>query len=624
LLYSVLAKDPEKEKFSKLAQYGQLFTIKSEDKATVFQLSVKGSQSDIALYRAIGLTAAYQKRLNELRLEDKTARTKFGHQELDLSEKRLSEAQVALTQFKQLSGFVSGEAQVQGLVSSINSLMNQQAQVQNQANSSTTRVRLISSQLGLTANQIMQTMKLSENQDFQLVRRQLSDVSAALTTVRATQQDNHPQVLGLLSQQKKLQAINQKYVQNAASTLQVDTTASGSGGRSNLMLQLLEADNDASTQKQQAESLEQQIAVLNAKLKTFPKKQARFQELQRRYEVAEGVYKGMLAQGKQANIDVFNAFPNVQVLDQPSVTTKSSLLLVLFNAILASGIGSVALTLWFERRNPALTPKDLHLTKIPILASIPRNKRSANEWESTVESEVVFQQLASLVNLKNLENRRLLITSAMAGEGKTTVVIGLANALVDLGYRVLIVDGDFRKGELSQRLSCVKDWSSSDQLMQYLEKEFSTLPENSNSMLKHLLEQSLVPIHPNLDLLPTLPQQGKIINLIRQGRFEKVLATAEEIRDYDYVLIDSAPDSVTSETALMAGISKHVVFVVRPNISRRNAFLHSIEQLTQHKAKILGCAINAVGTPKGYLQYGTDLPSPLNSVTDAFSQNQQG
>jgi polysaccharide biosynthesis transport protein len=624
LLYNVLATDPEKEKFSKLAEYGQLFTIKSEDKATVFQLSVKGPKPDIALQRAVGLATAYQQRLNELRLEDKTARTQFGRQELELSEKKLSQAQIALTQFKQSSGLVSGDAQVQGLVATINSLMNQQAQTQNLANASAKRVKLISSQLGLTANQTMQTMKLTDNQDFQAMRRQLSEVNAALTTARATQKDDHPQVLGLISQQKHLQAIDRQYVQNAANTLKVDGSASGSGGRSSLMLQLLQAGNDANTQKQQAAELEQQIAALNASLKTFPKKQAKFQELQRRYEVAEGVYKGMLAQGKQANIDVFNAFPNVQVLDRPSVTTKSSLLLVLFNALLASGFGSVALTLWFERRNPALTPKDLHLTKIPILASIPRNKGSVSEWESTVESEVVFQQLASLVNLKNLENRRLLITSAMEGEGKTTVVIGMANALVDLGYRVLIVDGDFRKGELSQRLSCVKDWSACDQLARYLEEEFSTLPGAKNSMLKRLLEKALVPIHPNLDLLPTLPQKGKIINLIRQGRFEQTLAAAEEIRDYDYILIDSAPVSVTSETALMAGIGEHVVFVVRPNTSKHNAFLHSVEQLTQHKAKILGWAINAVGTPKGYLQYGTDLPSPLNSATDAFSQTQQG
>jgi polysaccharide biosynthesis transport protein len=287
-------------------------------------------------------------------------------------------------------------------------------------------------------------------------------------------------------------------------------------------------------------------------------------------------------------------------------------MLVLVNALLASGIGTVALTLWLERRNPVLTPKDLHTTQIPILASIPRSKRTSNEWESASDSEVIFQQLASFVNLQNLENRRLLVTSATQGEGKTTVVIGLANALVDLGYRVLMVDGDFRKAELSQRVGCVKDWTLCDRFVKYLEEEFSTAPGAQNNSLKKHLQQTLVSVHPNLDLLPTLPQSGKIINLIRQGRFEETLAAASTIREYDYILVDSAPVSLTSETALMAGISENVIFVVRPNISRRDAFLNSIEQLTQHKAKILGWAINCVGTPKGYTKYEADRSSLPN------------
>jgi polysaccharide biosynthesis transport protein len=623
LLSRVLETDPDKEKFSKLEQYRQLeqysklFTIKPEDKTTVFQLSAKGSRPEIATKRVNSLVMAYQQRLNELRTEDKTSRSRFGQKELEKAEKRLLQAQVALTEFKQISGLVSSKAQVEGLVAMINSLMSQQAQMQNLANTSAGRVKTISSQLGAMPDQAIQTMKLSDNQDFQSVRSQLSEVSAAITKARATYQEDHPQVVDLVSQYNKLKIQYLQYVQQAANGLHVDASSSGSGGRAALMLQLVEADNDAVTQRQQAEDLGQKVATLNASLKTLPQKLAILQQLERQYEVSEGVYKGLLTQGKQGNIDVYNTFPNVQVLDSPSISTKSSLLLVLFNALLASGVGTIAITLWLERQNPVLTPKDLHTTKIPILASIPRSKSTGNEWESTPNSEVVFQQLASLVNLQNLENRRLLVTSAMEGEGKTTVVIGLANALVDLGYKVLIVDGDFRKAELSQRIGCVKDWSRSERLARYLEEEFSTVPGAKNTLLKSLLQQALVPIHPNLDLLPTLPQHRKIINLIRQGRFEETLAAVGTIRDYDYTLIDSAPVSLTSETALMAGISEHVIFVVRPNKSRRDAFLNSIEQLTQHKAKILGWAINYVGSPKGYIQYGTAHSSSLNSENES-------
>jgi polysaccharide biosynthesis transport protein len=614
LLSRVLAGDPEKDQFLKLEDYGKLFSIKPEDKATVFQLSVKGTRPEVALQRATVLTSFYQQRLNELRQDDKTARTQFSREEFEQAEKKLHKAQVSLAQFKQASGLVSGDAQVQGLVSTINTLTTQQAQVKNLANASAKRMQTLTNQLGLTPDQTIRTMKLTDNQGFQAVRRQLTDVTAALTQARTTYQGGHPQIQTLTEQYEELKAQHQQHIQQASDNLQVETTGSGTGGRSNLMMQMVQADNDSVIQTQQVRDLGNQITALQNTLKTFPKKQAKLQELQRQYEVSEGVYKGLLAQGKQANIDVFNSFPNVQVLDQPTVTQKSSLLLVLFNALLASGVGSIALTLWLERRNPALIPQDLHRTKIPILASIPLHKGTENEWESTSEREVVFQQLASLVNLKELENRRLLVTSALSGEGKTTTVIGLANALVDLGYRVLMVDGDFRKAELSRRLGCVQDWSFTEQLSRYLEEEFSTMPGAKNPVLKSLIEKTIVSIHPNLDLLPTLPRTGKVINLIRQGRFEQTLTEAGNIRNYDYILIDSAPVSLTSETTLMAGVSEHVLFVVRPNVSRQNAFVHSVEQLTQHKAKILGWAVNSIGTPKGYLQYGTDLSNTLNSV----------
>ena len=47
----------------------------------------------------------------------------------------------------------------------------------------------------------------------------------------------------------------------------------------------------------------------------------------------------------------------------------------------------------------------------------------------------------------SLDNRRLMVSSSTFGEGKTTVTLGLAMALIDLGFRVLIVDGDFRRAE---------------------------------------------------------------------------------------------------------------------------------------------------------------------------------
>ena len=168
-----------------------------------------------------------------------------------------------------------------------------------------------------------------------------------------------------------------------------------------------------------------------------------------------------------------------------------------------------------------------------------------------------------------MENRRLLVTSAIPGEGKTTITLGLAKALADLGFRVLMIDGDFHKGELTNSLPYLA-----------LEK----VPGKPIQVTSNLYLQTK----------NTWPEENNTAALVKQGKFEEHLESIEIADDYDYVIVDSAPVSLTSETALMATTISNVLYVVRPNISERNSVYASLEQLRQHNAKILGLVINGV------------------------------
>ena len=339
------------------------------------------------------------------------------------------------------------------------------------------------------------------------------------------------------------------------------------------------AESETSGQRRQAEQLQSEIQKLSATLRTFPANQSRLLELQRQVDVAEGIYKGLVAQVQQNNIDAFDTYPNVQVLDPAKVDSKPSgpkRSIIVLSGLMASMIGSIALVLLLESRNPLLSPKDLQATKFPIVVRIPRLRHSNLSWQVGTETEVEFQRLASAISLQPLKDHRLLITSAIMGEGKTTVTLGLARALADLGFRVLLVDGDFRKAELSRRLGYGR------------EVELANALRFANEI------QQPVSIEPSLDLLPTSPKKGKIVELVRRGRFEQSLAVAESANNYDYVLIDSAPVSLTSETALMANVVPNVLFVVRPGTSYSNSVNESLEQLAQHQAQTLGLVINGV------------------------------
>lgn len=571
LLEKVWAVDPENKKTPKPRNYGNFFEILPQEQSTIISLAVSGSSPEVARQRTIALTTTYQQRLNELRQADRTYRQQFSEKELEQARSQLSQTQEMLARFKASTGLVNSEAQTEGLVTTMNQLVASQAETQAEAKASRDRAKVLSERLSLTPVQAIRSLGLGENQDYQYVRNKLAEVEASLVKMRSTFTDNHPGVQTLFSQRNELQRQLQEYVTRAAAGAQVDTTVvGGSEGRATLIQQLIVAESEASSQQRQADQLQKKINQLNADLKSLPVNQAQLLELQRQADVAEGVYKGLVAQVQRTNIDAFNAYPNVQLLDPPKVDSKATSpkkSLVALNAVLASIVGSVALVLLLERRNPLLSPKDLQSVACPIAVTIPRLKHSNLRLELATETEVEFQRLASAISLQSLSDHRLLVTSAIAGEGKTIVTLNLAKALVDLGFRVLIVDGDFRKAELSRRLGCGREVMAME------------MP---------------VPLQPNLDLLPTLPKQSRVVEWVRQGRFEQSLAAAQSAGDYDYILIDTAPVSQTSETALMATLVPNVLFIVRPGTSKSNSVSTSLDLLTQHKANILGLAINGV------------------------------
>ncbi|MBC8122373.1 MAG: CpsD/CapB family tyrosine-protein kinase, partial [Gemmatimonadaceae bacterium] len=272
-----------------------------------------------------------------------------------------------------------------------------------------------------------------------------------------------------------------------------------------------------------------------------------------------------------------------QVLDQPTVDPKPSspkLSLIALGALLASALGSIALALLLEGRNPLLGPKDLQGVEFPVLARIPLLKGPALESDLEAETGVEFQRLASAVSLMPIENGRLMVSSSSFGEGKTTVTLGLAIALADLGFRVLLVDGDFRRAELSRRLGFTREG---------------------------VLQSMLVHLRPDLDLVPTIPRQRRVMELVARGRFERSLETLHESGEYDYVLIDSAPLGLTSESALMAAAVRNVLLVIRPGTSDRNMVNDSIEQLAQHNARIIGLTINGVQTRSEGYRYARNI-----------------
>ncbi len=572
LMESVLSIDPEKADFSSLSAYKSLFEVIVDEDSPILIINVTGSSPELAKIRADNLINSFQKRLNQLRKQNRLSKRQFSAVELKDAQNNLISRQQALAQFKTKSALVDAPEQTKAIVTTIDSLTKAQLEALSQAEYNQNRVNTLSNLLSMSSNQAIRSLSLGENKDYQFIRNKLSEIKAEIARKRTKYTDNHPALRELLQEQQVLLNRMQNQVEKTANGIPFDTTVSTEGkGRAGLIEELVIAETEASGQQKRAQLIQSQIDRLKTNLNSIPNQQKRLIELQRNVDVAEGVYKGLVAQVQQTNIDVFDVYPNVEILDSPRVNSnpiypKNSLMIL--NALLAGIIGSIASILLLERRNPLLSPQDLQDMQFPIVVSIPQLK-NAELTSDLDDNQVKFQRLASALSLQPLDNRRLLITSAMEDEGKTTVTLGLAKALVDLGFRVLLVDGDFIRTKLTKNLGCVQELN---------------------------ITNTVIPIETNLHLLPAIPQSNKIVKMVSQGQFRQALVDAESHDKYDYVLVDTAPVSATTATALMTAQIPNVLFVVKPGMSFSNSVRDSLQQLMEHQAQVLGLVVNGVET----------------------------
>ena len=188
-----------------------------------------------------------------------------------------------------------------------------------------------------------------------------------------------------------------------------------------------------------------------------------------------------------------------------------------------------------------------------------------------------YRNLRSALLYLAVEGRRpkvVLITSAVPDEGKSTVATNLARALALGGAKVLLVDGDLRKGHLHELLKLQSKPGLSEMLVQ---------PNGGESFIQAT----------DLPDFSFLARGGITRNpgdLFLNPAVDQILA---RLRDqFDYVLIDSSPVFAADDTATLAPKVDGSLFVVRSHFSHARVVREALELLFQRQAKVLGLILN--------------------------------
>ena len=215
-----------------------------------------------------------------------------------------------------------------------------------------------------------------------------------------------------------------------------------------------------------------------------------------------------------------------------------------------------------------------------LLSNIDQRSALAEAYRN-VRSAFLFSGVAD-------RTKALLLTSAVPREGKTTTCLNLAVSLSQIGERVLVVDGDLRRGELHKFFGLEGGRGLSDVLIGQAKPDA-------------VIQRTVIP---NLDFVATGPLPPNPSEIILRPEMKAFLDFAG--RTYDRILFDCPPIMAVSEAVIMAAMMDAVLFVVWAGQTSRKLSQLAIQLLRERGAHLIGCVLNNLEFSRvGYYYYST-------------------
>jgi capsular exopolysaccharide synthesis family protein len=248
------------------------------------------------------------------------------------------------------------------------------------------------------------------------------------------------------------------------------------------------------------------------------------------------------------------------------------------------------------------TPSDVaRFLRIPLLGVIPdasedRQVRgielchAVRKAPYSVISES-YRQCRTNLKLSGLaeSSNVLLVSSGMAGDGKTSVAVNLATSFVAAEKKVLLVDANFRQPSLHTLFPKVESLNAGGRFNFGLS---SVLTHQCGA--KEAIRSSGIE---GLDIIDCGPLPASPAELLSSVRMEELLR--ENRRSYDYIIIDGPPVLLVSDAKVLAGLVDSTILVFNAAATSRGAAQRTIRQLREVNAQIVGCVLFAARAMKG-------------------------
>ena len=286
-----------------------------------------------------------------------------------------------------------------------------------------------------------------------------------------------------------------------------------------------------------------------------------------------------------------NAPGSIEVLMRAGVSSEpfndTRIKLTLLTSFLAAGVGAAVAFYRANKRGAIYVAEDMpralqtsflgHVNMLKTDRSKGRSKRSREEQmqriKANAQESMRMVRTALLSQLDGHDGKAILITSALAGTGKSHFTMMLGESLAQIDKKVLVVDADFYKMTLTKHFGFLEE---------------TGFLESINSRAKNRRRYVNCTDTPNMSFMAAgkIPEDIKKLEVISNGKLRACIDSFA--RHYDIILLDSPPILAVADAPILARQIDGVIMVERENISNCSAISDALVRLDAAGGRLLG------------------------------------